>query len=146
MISTEGELFTWGFNVNGQLGLGDKATRWEPYRVEKDIVGNLLPQITSVSCGYYTSFAIDCFGNLYSWGKGYLGHKHKTNEDLPRKVEINTENRIFTSVFCNKDTAVAFAPIRVYSISPNCGPQSGGTLLSIIGTGFVNNEKLRVRF
>jgi len=100
----------------------------------------MLPQIINVACGYYTTYAIDCFGNLFSWGKGYIGHKGLTSEELPWKVEINTENWIFTQIFVNQDTAVAFAPIRVYSISPNCGPSSGGTLLSIIGTGFFNSD------
>jgi len=50
-------------------------------------------------------------GNLYSWGKGNIGHKGPTNEELPRKIEINTDNRIFTEIFVNQDTAVAFAPI-----------------------------------
>ena len=70
-----------------------------------------MPQIINVACGYYTTFAIDCLGNLYSWGKGNIGHKGPTNEELPRKIEINTDNRIFTEIFVNQDTAVAFAPI-----------------------------------
>lgn len=99
-----------------------------------------------MACSYYATFAIDTFGKLYSWGKGYIGHKHETNEDLPRKVDINTENRIFTDVFCNKNNLVAYAPVRVYSISPNCGPAYGGTLLSIIGTGFLESDRLKIRF
>ena len=88
------------------------------------------------------------FGKAYSWGKGYIGHSKETNEDLPRKIEINTENRIFSNVFCSKNMSLAafYAPTRVYSISPNSGPVSGGTLMSIIGTGFFNSDKLRVRF
>jgi hypothetical protein len=42
--------------------------------------------------------------------------------------------------------AVLYAPIRVYSVKPNCGPASGNTTISITGTGFVNSEKLRIRF
>jgi len=38
-ISSEGELYTWGFNVTGQLGVGDKKTRWEPHKVTRDIYG-----------------------------------------------------------------------------------------------------------
>lgn len=83
---------------------------------------------------------------MYSWGKGYIGHKGLTNEELPWKIEINSENRIFTEIFVNQDTAAVFAPIWVFSISPNCGPSQGGTLLSIIGTGFFNSEKLWVWF
>lgn len=145
-ISDEGDLYVWGFNNCGQLGVGDKKSRWEPIRVEKDIMGNILPQIQKAVCSYYSTYAIDTFGNLYSWGKGYIGHSDLTIEDLPRKIEINTENRIFTDVFCNKDIVSFYAPIRVYSISPNCGPAAGGTHISIIGTGFIDSDKLRVRF
>jgi hypothetical protein len=41
---------------------------------------------------------------------------------------------------------VFYAPIRVYAVEPRCGPSSGGTIIKIIGTGFVNSDKLRVRF
>lgn len=145
-ISDEGDLFVWGFNNCGQLGVGDQVSRWEPVRIERDIIGNKIPQIQKVVCSYYSTFAIDAFGSLYSWGKGYIGHKNMTIEDLPRKIELNTENRYFTDVFCNKDMVSFYAPVRVFSISPKCGPAHGGTLLSIIGTGFVQSEKLKVRF
>ena len=145
-ITTEGELFMWGFNIYGQLGTGDKKTRWGPERIERDIVGNLMPQIQKVACGYYSTFVIDFTGRLYSWGRGNIGHKGKTDEDLPRKIELNTENRIFTDVFCNETSTAFYAPVRVYSISPKCGPAHGGTILSIMGTGLVENEKLKVRF
>lgn len=109
-------------------------------------MGNLLPQIQKSSCSYYGTYAIDAFGSLYSWGKSSIGNKQGTIEDLPRKVELHTENRYFTDVFCNKNMVGIYAPIRVYSISPNCGPVHGGTFLSIIGTGFVNSDRLKVRF
>ena len=65
---------------------------------------------------------------------------------MPRKIEINTDNRIFTDIFTNQNSTVFYAPIRVFSISPKCGPSTGGTIISIIGTGFINSERLRVRF
>jgi len=33
-LSTDGELFSWGLNFKGQLGLGDFENRNEPYLVE----------------------------------------------------------------------------------------------------------------
>jgi hypothetical protein len=39
----------------------------------------------------------------------------------------NTENRIFTNIFANNDSALFYAPIRVYDIYPKCGPSKGGT-------------------
>jgi alpha-tubulin suppressor-like RCC1 family protein len=54
-----GELYMWGFNFYGQLGLGDNLTRWSPARVYKDILGALLPPIKHVACGYYSTYIID---------------------------------------------------------------------------------------
>ncbi len=99
-----------------------------------------------MKCTYYGTFAIDELGHPFSWGKGFLGHKGHTIEEFPRQIELNTDNRIFTDIFTNSTSAVLYAPIRVFSISPKCGPAHGGTIISIIGTGFVNAEKLRVRF
>ncbi len=39
-LTDEGELLMWGFNCYGQLGTGDKKTRWRPVRVERDIIGS----------------------------------------------------------------------------------------------------------
>ena len=65
---------------------------------------------------------------------------------MPKMIEVNTDNRIFTDMFSNDDSVIFYAPIRVYSIAPACGPSKGGTVISITGTGFVNSNKLRVRF
>jgi alpha-tubulin suppressor-like RCC1 family protein len=36
-LTENGDIYTWGFNIYGQLGLGDKSTRWTPQRVKHDI-------------------------------------------------------------------------------------------------------------
>lgn len=136
----------WGFNVYGQLGTGDKKSRWNPVRIERDILGNHIARLVKVKCSYYATYAIDEFGHPYSWGKGFIGHRGETIEELPRQIELNTDNRIFTDIYTNQSQAILYAPIRVFSISPNCGPAHGGTIINIIGTGFVNSEKLKVRF
>jgi len=61
-------------------------------------------------------------------------------------IDTNTDNRIFTDMFANYDSVLFYAPLRVYSIQPSSGPSKGNTLISITGTGFVNSDKLRVRF
>lgn len=94
-LSENGDLFLWGFNVYGQLGTGDKKSKWSPVRVERDIIGNHIPRLVNVKCSYFSTFAIDENGHPYSWGKGFIGHNGNTIEDLPRKIELNTDNRIF---------------------------------------------------
>ncbi|CAI2374842.1 unnamed protein product [Moneuplotes crassus] len=143
-ISDKNELFVWGFNNCGQLGLGDQITRWSPEKMTQDSKGNRIPPFKKAVCSYYSTYAITERGKLYSWGKGYLGHEGKSTEFLPRRVE--TLKRNFTDVFCNKDMFSVYSPIKVTSIFPNCGPAHGGTVISIVGTGLVDSDKLKVRF
>jgi hypothetical protein len=49
-------------------------------------------------------------------------------------------------MYANDDSILFYAPIRVYDISPGSGPSKGNTLINITGTGFVDSDKLRVRF
>ena len=91
----------WGFNVYGQLGTGDKITRWTPTRIERDIIGNHIARLVKVKCTFYSTFAIDEAGHPFSWGRGYIGHKGVTVEELPRRIELNTDHRIFTDIFTN---------------------------------------------
>lgn len=146
-LTETGDLYTWGFNIYGQLGLGDKKTRWYPERVQLDNNSHYMYRQIKVKCSNYATFSIDVNGHPYSWGKGNLGHRDCQLLDLPRKIETPaTENRIFTDMYTNDDSILFYAPIRVYNISPHSGPSKGNTLITITGTGFVNSKKLRVRF
>jgi IPT/TIG domain len=90
---------------------------------------------------------VDAAGRPFSWGKGYIGMGDKvTKLSMPTVIETNTQNRIFTDIFSNEDSVVFYAPIRVFGVEPRCGPSSGNTIIKIVGTGFVNSDRLRVRF
>ena len=58
-LTESGDLYTWGFNIYGQLGLGDKKTRWYPEKVARDISGHNLARQIKVKCSNYASFSID---------------------------------------------------------------------------------------
>lgn len=73
-ITEGGDLYTWGFNQRGQLGIGEGKSTWYPKRVKADLLGNQVPKFMKVGCGYYTTFAIDELGALWSWGGGNIGH------------------------------------------------------------------------
>ena len=75
-----------------------------------------------------------------------MGHSESSILDQPKLITSNTENRVFTDIFANKDSILFYAPIRVYNIFPRSGPSKGGTMINITGTGFINSDKLRVRF
>eukprot|EP00826_Nyctotherus_ovalis_P010109 TRINITY_DN1268_c0_g3_i1.p1 TRINITY_DN1268_c0_g3~~TRINITY_DN1268_c0_g3_i1.p1 ORF type:complete len:270 (-),score=43.40 TRINITY_DN1268_c0_g3_i1:967-1776(-) len=47
---------------------------------------------------------------------------------------------------CNDQAVVLFAPMRIHSVSPRCGPACGGTVISVVGTGLEETGKIAVRF
>ena len=65
---------------------------------------------------------------------------------MVRLPKIVSGQRLFSHVYCNDTSVVAFGPLRILSVSPNCGPATGNTILSILGTAFKGMQKLSVRF
>jgi alpha-tubulin suppressor-like RCC1 family protein len=63
-LTRNGFLFTWGFNGNGQLGLGDYEDRWEPTHVKSMVEHRL----SDISAGHSHSACLDDAGNLFTWG------------------------------------------------------------------------------
>ena len=83
-ITTDGSLYTWGNNKNGELGLEDTISRRVPTKVQS------LSNVISVSVGQYNSAAITSGGTLYTWGRngdGQLALGDKTNRDTPTAVQ-----------------------------------------------------------
>ncbi len=88
-LTETGEIFSWGLNIKGQLGLNDlpehiKTTEnnlqyikasYSPVHICKSRDLSALPKFVDVSCGFNSSFAIDCEGNAWGWGGGNLGFK-----------------------------------------------------------------------
>ena len=109
-----GKLYSWGFNVFGQVGMGDTAPHWKPAHVSHDDQGEELQPIIKVACSNYATYAIDQTGAPLSWGKGFIGFAGETRSKKPMRIGQNTENRVFTDVFTNGDSALLFAPVRVY--------------------------------
>ena len=69
-LAKDGEVYTWGYNDTGVLGLGDTTTRTYATRV-KGVGGNgYLENIMDISIGHTTSIAVDKNGNVYGWGNG----------------------------------------------------------------------------
>ena len=95
MILDSGELFGWGYNGNGQLGIGNNINQLSPCRVST-LSGVV---ITKVVCGYAHTLALTDEGSLYAWGAnsyGQLGVGNKSNcstpmraaEDIGRIIEV----------------------------------------------------------
>jgi alpha-tubulin suppressor-like RCC1 family protein len=64
-VTESGNIYTWGNNFYGRLGLGDENNRYTPTLVSS--LSNSF--MISVSCGGYHTMAINRKGQLYVWGK-----------------------------------------------------------------------------
>lgn len=76
-ITVNGELYVWGRNSCGQLGLGKKAAKVIPVPTKVDCLNGV--SIKMAALGSEHSIAISDKGEVLSWGHGAgrLGHGHE---------------------------------------------------------------------
>ena len=80
---TDGTLWTWGRNDQGQLGLGNRTSYSSPKQVGS------LSTWSKVSAVALSSYAIKTDGTLWAWGYNYygeLGTGNNTNYSSPKQV------------------------------------------------------------
>jgi len=86
-IKENGTLWTWGYNNEGQLGLGNTVDYDTPQQVGSEINWKY------VSCGLYSTLAIKTDGTLWGWGKNtndLLG-AYSQSGTPPTKILIPTQ-------------------------------------------------------
>lgn len=89
------EVYTWGFNYFGSLGLGDDIDQFSPTKINFSNVN-----VVSVDCGQYHTMALTTNDKLYGWGYnnyGQLGLGNNKNQYLPRLVNLK---KTIISVSC----------------------------------------------
>ncbi|XP_063314711.1 probable E3 ubiquitin-protein ligase HERC3 isoform X1 [Pelobates fuscus] len=97
-LSDDGQLFTWGQNCHGQLGLGSGfGSQCSAHRV-KSLEGIPLAQIVA---GGYHSFALSLSGAVFGWGKnseGQLGLSDEKVRESPCQVKpLRTQKVVYIS-------------------------------------------------
>lgn len=79
-VTVDGELYMWGNNSSGQLGLGKRAAKRVPTPSRIDCLNDV--QIKMVALGSEHSIAVTEEGETLSWGagaSGRLGHGHHSS-------------------------------------------------------------------
>jgi alpha-tubulin suppressor-like RCC1 family protein len=82
-IKTDGSLWAWGNNFNGQLGTGNTTSTLTPIRVGS---GN---DWATISAGEAHNLAIKADGSLWAWGvngNGQLGNGNTTQQTSPIQI------------------------------------------------------------
>jgi alpha-tubulin suppressor-like RCC1 family protein len=94
-LKTDGTLYLWGSNYDGQLGTNNTTAVSSP--VQTVAGGN---NWKAADCGSSHTIALDCDGNIWSWGNnnnGQLGDSTTNNKSSP--VQIQTANSEWAQVF-----------------------------------------------
>ncbi|XP_069745781.1 RCC1 and BTB domain-containing protein 2-like isoform X2 [Narcine bancroftii] len=89
-VLDNGVVYGWGYNGNGQLGLGSNGNQPTPCRLAA-LQGIHVCQIV---CGYAHALALTDEGLLYSWGSnayGQLGSGVKSNQSCPIQIMVDRE-------------------------------------------------------
>ncbi|KAK2490179.1 hypothetical protein MC885_007775, partial [Smutsia gigantea] len=112
-LSKGGELFAWGQNSYGQLGVGRIFASTPTPEIVEHLSGVPLVQI---SAGEAHSMALSMSGNIYSWGRndfGQLGLGHTENKESPSLIEALDDQKVefltcggFHTVLLTKDGLV----------------------------------------
>ncbi len=86
-LQNNGAVWTWGFNLQGQLGNGTNTDSSSPILVV-DANGTILTGFTAVATGFYHTAAI-AGGTVWNWGynaSGQLGDGTTTDKSNPVQV------------------------------------------------------------
>jgi alpha-tubulin suppressor-like RCC1 family protein len=80
-VGSSGQLYTWGFNGNAQLGVGDTATRFTRTAVSG------FGGATAAAAGLFVSVAVAPDGGVWSWGVGPVGDGSTSQSAIPVRVK-----------------------------------------------------------
>ena len=94
----DGNLYTWGDNKYGQLGLGDSRNRFVPSLIQVQREDSQrVESFADVSSGGRHCIAVSRSGAVYTWGwnaHGQLGLGHKDDVDTPSQVVSLEKERV----------------------------------------------------
>lgn len=118
LLSEDGKLYSFGFNNNGGLGVGDEA----PRAGVVEVAGLDGVSITQVAAGSTTSFAISDDGRLFAWGSntnGQLGLGDQVERHLPTEVTAFADETVVAVSSDVSHTLVLTQSGAVYAFGAN---------------------------
>jgi len=114
VLSTEGEVYTWGRGDDGRLGHGDNGWKYVPW-ITRSLAGQVVTQVT---CGSYHTAAVTGSGDLYTWGGGMygkLGHGNEVGHSTPKRVDALVGLAV-TQIACgSRHTAIITSSGAIYT-------------------------------
>jgi hypothetical protein len=99
VVTTDGDVYTWGDGFCGQLGHADKRPQPTPQQVTR---GGLDEEcVLSVTCGARHTIAITEEGEVFTWGLGHFGVLGRVSNCLPACLVVQCFLSACCVVYCN---------------------------------------------
>ncbi len=120
----DNELYCWGDNSSGQLGLGDISQRNSPTKVQGSMAGRLVQQVSS---GDNHTCAVS-EGQLFCWGRGGLGQLgtgNTSNQQQPVLIQAALQGARVYSVSSSGEHTCALTSAGLYCWGNNSVGQLG---------------------
>eukprot|EP01041_Mallomonas_annulata_P002855 gene2855-5615_t len=143
VLTQTGDLYSWGLNTKGQLGVGDIAAKYIPTMLTG------MRGVKKLFASGHSSACIDKEGLLYTWGSGTHGRLMQEIELsylwYPTAVKRLEEDIIHSFTFSEKHSA-ALVMTRLLKVTPDTCPQKTVGTIQLLGCGFFPSEKAVVKF
>ncbi len=124
MALTEcGHVYSWGYNVCGQLGIGNTVNSNEPKLVGVIDENKCNVFIEKISCSEFHSLLLSSDGNIYAFGlnkSGQLGNQKEKNELSPHRIITETK---FIDISSHNSISIALSQNGIYHNWGQCGEE-----------------------
>jgi len=131
-ITSEGRIFTWGNNQNGQLGDGTTTERLTPVDITSELNLNAEEMIIETFLGSSHSLAITLEGRIFTWGSnssGQLGDGATTDRltpvDITSKFNLNAGEMIIQASLGGYHSSAITSEGRIFTWGHNFGGKLG---------------------
>lgn len=125
-LTEDGDVYAFGFNNRGPLGVGDEESRQSAVKIEAlDDV-----EITGIENGNGVSYAISAEGTLYAWGSntnGQLGTGDQDERLVPTAVEALAGETVVAVSSGTSHTLALTEDGQVYAFGSNTDNQVSGS-------------------
>eukprot|EP00004_Rigifila_ramosa_P024507 TRINITY_DN7127_c0_g1_i1.p1 TRINITY_DN7127_c0_g1~~TRINITY_DN7127_c0_g1_i1.p1 ORF type:complete len:938 (+),score=202.27 TRINITY_DN7127_c0_g1_i1:1762-4575(+) len=98
-LTDSDDLFAWGWNAHGQLGVGDTVDVFSP----KPVTALVDEPIVQISCGFCHSCARTANGEVFVWGSaqhGQVGDGTTAGQTSPRRIEGVLQGKVVVALAC----------------------------------------------
>ena len=149
-LASDGRVWTWGWNGDGQLGNGTNSDSIAPVRVSD------LNDVITLASGNYHNVALKRNGTVWGWGwgeRGQLGHGKSASTNVPVEVSnltgaVAIGGGLNLSLAALEDgiPSVALAPVKVGfgSVEPDATSSPKAVTVTNTGEGLLDVKALEL--